>query len=152
MCRGIVCLHRGAWLRVAKFDEGLSYGDSGFCIDSSTVHRSHRQCCRCPQAAIATTATIARPLVVPLSCPLIVLSLRCPLVVLLRRLVVASPLIAPPSCCPLTTLPSCCLALAGCCVASRHAALSSSCCASLSSFHPHSHAHTCSPPHPASVS
>ncbi len=152
MCRGIVCLHWGAWLRVTEFDEGLSYGDGGFCIDSSTVHRRHCQHCCCPRAATATTATIVRPLVVPLSRPLIVLSLRCPLVVSWRRLVVASPLVAPPSHRPLTTLPSCRLALAGCCVASHHPALSSSCCASLLSFHPHSHAHTCSPPHPASVS
>ncbi len=152
MYHGIVCLHWGAWLRVAEFNEGLSYGDSDFCIDSSTVHRRHRQCCRCPRAATATTATIACPLVVPLSRPLIVLSLRCPLVVSSRQLVVASPLIAPPSRHPLTAPPSCCLALAGCCIASRHTALSSSRCASLLSFHPHSHAHTCSPPHPASVS
>ncbi len=135
-----------------RFDEGLLYGDRVFCIDSSTVHRRHRQGCRCPRAATATTATIARPLVMPLSCPLIVLSLRCPLVVSLRRLVVASPLVAPPSRCPLTPPPSRCLALADCCIASRHATLLSSQRASLLSFCPHSHAHTCSPPHPASVS
>ncbi len=152
MCRGIVCLHRGAWLRVDEFDEGLSYGDGGFCIDSSTVHRRHHQRCRCPRAATATTTTIACPLFVPLSCPLIVLSLRCPLVISSRRLVVASPLVAPPSRRPLTAPPSRCLALAGCCVASGHATLSSSRRASLSSFCPHSHAHTCNPPHPASVS
>ncbi len=152
MCRGIVCLHRGAWLQVAEFDEGLSYGNGGFCIDSSTVHRRHRQRCRCPRAATAITTTIACPLVMPLSCPLIVLSLCCPLVVSLRRLVVASPLIAPPSRPPFTAPPSRCLALADCCIASHHAALLSSCRASLSSFCPHSHAHTCSPPHPASVS
>jgi hypothetical protein len=152
MCRGIVCLHRGAWLRVAEFDEGLSYGDGGFCIDSSTVHRRHRHRCRCPQAATTTTATIACPLVMPFSHPLIVLSLRCPLIVSSCRLVVASPLVALPSCRPLTTPPSRHLALAGCCIASRHATLLSSCRASLSSFCPHSHAHTCSPPHPASVS
>ncbi len=140
------------WLRVAEFDEGLLYGDGGFCIDSSTLHRRHRQCCHCPQAATATTATIARPLVMPLSCPLIILSLRCPLVVSSCRLVVGLPLVAPPSRRPLTTLPSCHLALAGCCIASRYATLSSSCRAFLLSFCPHSHAHTCSPPHPASVS
>ncbi len=62
------------------------------------VHRRHRQRCRCRRATTATTATIACPLVMPLSRPLIVLS-----------------------------LPSCCLiAPAGCCVASRHTALSSS--------------------------
>jgi hypothetical protein len=130
----------------------LSYGDGGFCIDSSTIHRRHLQRCRCPQAATATTATNACPLVVPLSRPLILLSLRCPLVVSSHRLVVALPLVTTPSRPPLTAPPSRCLALTGCGVAFHHATFSSSCCASLSSFHPHSHAHTCSPPHPASVS
>ncbi len=152
MCHGIVCLHRGAWLQLAELDEDLLYGDGGFCIGSSTVHCRHRQRCRCPQATTATTAPITRPLVVPLSRPLIVLSLRCPLVVSSRRLVVVSPLVAPPSRHPLTAPPSRHLALAGCCIASCHAALSSSHRASFLSFCPHSHAHTCSPPHPASVS
>jgi hypothetical protein len=110
------------------------------------VHRRHRHHCRCRRAATATTATIARPLIVPLSRPLIVLSLRCPLVVSSRRLVVASPLVAPPSRYPLTAPPYRRLAPAGCCIASRHAALLSSHRASLSSFRPHTHAHTCSPP------
>ncbi len=107
------------------------------------VHRRHRQRCRCRRAATATTATISCPLAVPLSCPLILQSLCCTLVISSRRLVVALPLVALPSCHSLTAPSSCRLAPAGCCVASRHAALSSSCRASLSSFFPHSHAHTC---------
>jgi hypothetical protein len=63
----------------------------------------------------------------PPSCPLLVLSLRRPLVVSAHRLVFASPLVAPPSHHPLTPLLSHCLiSPAGCCVASRHTALSSS--------------------------
>ncbi len=132
VCRGIVCLHRGAWLQVAKFDEGLLYGDGGFCIDLSTVHRRHHQRCRCPQAATATTA----PLLALLSCcslvlsssyhcaahslshcagwllhplsshrPLVVLSPRRPLVVLLWLVVALPPIM--PSSCPLVVPPSC---------------------------------------------
>jgi hypothetical protein len=71
----------------------------------------------------------SRPLVVPPSHPLIVLC--CPLAILLRWLVVALPLVAPPSCCPLTAPPCHCIALAGFCVASHRAALSSSCHAVL---------------------
>jgi hypothetical protein len=71
------------------------------------------------------------PLVVPLSHPVLVLSLCHPLVVSSHRLVVALPLVAPPSCRPLTPPLFCRLAPADCCVASHHAALLSSCRASL---------------------
>jgi hypothetical protein len=66
-----------------------------------------------------------RPLILPPSCPLLVLSLRHPLVVSSHQLVLALPLVAPPSCCPLTLPLSRCLLPAGCCVASHRAALSS---------------------------
>jgi hypothetical protein len=85
-------------------------------------------------AASTLVAPPSRPHVMPPPRPLIVLSLRCPLVVSSCWLVVASPFVAPPSLCPLTAPPSHRLAPAGCCVASRHTALTSSRHASLSSF------------------
>ncbi len=66
-------------------------------------------------------------------CTALALSSHSAALVVLRRLVVASPLVSPPSRCatllssphPLTAPPSHCLiSPAGCCVASRHAALS----------------------------
>ncbi len=66
------------------------------------------------------------PLVMPPSHPIVILSLPCPLVVSSHRLVVALPLVAPPSCCSLTPLLSRHLTLAGCCIASCRATLSSS--------------------------
>jgi hypothetical protein len=85
--------------------------------------------------ALPLNALPPRPLVVPPSCRLIVLSLRSPLLVSLCWLVVVSPLIAPSSCHPLTTPPSRHLVPAGCCVASCCAALSSSHHAALLSSH-----------------
>ena len=67
--------------------------------------------------------------------PLVLLSLHHPLVVSSRWMVVALPLVAPSSCPPLTAPHSRCLALAGCCVASCCAVLSSSRPAVLSSSH-----------------
>jgi hypothetical protein len=68
----------------------------------------------------------SHPLVVPPSCPFVVLSLRRPLVVSSHQLVVALPLVVPPSCRPLAPPLSCRLAPAGCCVNSCCAAISSS--------------------------
>jgi hypothetical protein len=76
--------------------------------------------------ALPLVAPPSCPLVVPPSRPLIDLSLRCPLIVSLHQLIVELPPVAPPYCHPLTVLPSHCLALAGCCIASRCAALLSS--------------------------
>jgi hypothetical protein len=63
--------------------------------------------------ALPLVALPSRPLNVPPSCPLIVLSLCCSFVVSLRRLVVVAPLVAPPSPHPLTVPPSCHLIPAG---------------------------------------
>jgi hypothetical protein len=77
----------------------------------------------------------SHPLIVPPSRPFIFLSLHRPLVVSSHRLVVALPLVVPLSCHPLAPPLSRRLAQAGCCVNSRHAALSSSRCATPSSSH-----------------
>ncbi len=76
---------------------------------------------------------LCRPLVMPPSCSLLILSLCRPLVVSSHQLVVAFSLVALPSCHHLTLLLSCRLAPAGCCIASCRAALLLCCPLILSS-------------------